>query len=140
MPAIKVNFLRKMMVKPEKSKEINHSKWYFQKVLHQTVQQNFVQISLVLFGFKLQVLQSDYFVNLVTVIRKGNQNCSVQISLLLVNSMVKQLLRTRNQVEPRQAIELPHQTKDYFGQVVLVSVQINLQMIIENFTQQQVIY
>jgi hypothetical protein len=72
--AVEVDFLRKKMVNFEKSKKINHLKGYFPKVLLQAVQLSFMQISLVVFDFKLQVLQSNYFVNLVTVIRKGNLN------------------------------------------------------------------
>lgn len=86
---VKFDHLRKKMAKFEKSKEINYSKSYFQKDFLLAVHLNFVQISLVPFDFKLQVLQFNYFVNLVTVTRKGNQNCSVQISLFLVNLMAK---------------------------------------------------
>lgn len=136
--AVEVDFLRKKMVNFEKSKKITHLKGYFPKVLLQAVQLSFMQISLVVFDFKLQVLQSNYFVNLVTVIRKGNLNQFVQINLQVVNLMFKQVLRTKRQAKPRQVIELLPQIKYYFGQAV--AVQINLQMVIKKSSQQQVIY
>jgi len=76
------------MVKIEQPKEINYSKW-FQKDFLQAVQLKFVQTSLMLFDFKLQVLQSNYFMDLVAVIRKENHHYSVQISLFLLNLMAK---------------------------------------------------
>ena len=74
--AVKSNFLRKKMAKLEKFKEINYPKRYFQKVLPMAIQINLIQISLA--EFVLQVLQSDYFVNLFT--QKGNQNYFMEIS------------------------------------------------------------
>lgn len=68
--AVKVEFLRKKIVKLVNFKEINYPKVCYQRDFLQFVQFNFVEISLRLIGFKLQVLQANYFVNLVTINQK----------------------------------------------------------------------
>lgn len=138
--AVKVEFLRKKIVKLVNFKEINYPKVCYQRDFLQFVQFNFVEISLRLIGFKLQVLQANYFVNLVTINQKQNQYCSVQISSFLVNFMVKQFLQIRNQVKTKQVIKLHLQTNYQFGQAVPIVVQINQQKFIEKLIQQQVIY
>jgi hypothetical protein len=94
--AVMIDFLRKKMVKLVKFKEINYPKVYYQRDFLQFVQFNPAEIDLRLISFKLQVLQANYFVNLVTINQKENQYCSVQISSFLVNFMVKEFLQIRS--------------------------------------------
>ncbi len=138
--AVKIEFLRKKMVKFVESMGINYSKKYYQRDLLQFIQQNFVGINLMLIGFKLQALQADYFANQVIISQKENQQYSVQIRLHLLNFKAEQFLQIRNSIKAKQVTKICHQIKYQFGYAVAVFIQINLQAFIKKQIQQKVIY